>query len=199
MKIEGRDIARRFTFAYFIHHISIANRPIVIHRNAENVVARQSGHLDVEACHFVIYFLAAFVVVESGLPGTHRVDKRAVLGKNFHFRVHQLLMRLGLIDHAGELDSAWLISPVILDEYLFIPYLCLDGKSRTEPLDGFRHGEPIEADMDGKALEVVGDEVNGVFRLHVAQGGKSCCQRHASESQVACREAEADTHIYNNV
>ena len=199
MNIEGRDVARRFPSAHTVHLIAKASSPIVVHRNAEDVVAGQSGDLYAVARHVVVHFLAAPVVVEGGLSGTDRVDERAVFGQKFHLRVHQVLTRPGIADHAGEPDGARLVARVVLHKNLFLLDFHLDGLSLTESFDGLRHRETIEADVDGKGLEVVGDEVDGVFRLHVAQSGECVGERFASEGQVASHGAEAETYIYNNV
>ena len=199
MNIEGRDVARRFPSAHTVHLIAKAGSPIVVHRNAEDVVAGQSGHLQGVAWHVVVHLASASVEVESALPGTHRVDERAVFGQEFHLRVHQILARPGIADHAGELDGAWLVARVVLHKDLLLLDFHLDGLSLTESFDSLHHGETIEADVDGKGLEVVCDEVDGVFRLHVAEDGECRGERFAAEGQVAGREAQAETYIYNKV
>ena len=199
MNIEGRDVARRFPSAHTVHLIAKAGSPVVVHRNAEDVVAGQSGHLYVVARRVVVHLPAAIVVVEGGLSGTHRVDERAVFGQKFHLRVHQVLARPGIADRSGEPDGARLVARVVLHKNLLLLDFHLDGLSLAEPFDGLRHRKTIEADVDGKGLEVVGDEVDGVFRLHVAQSGECVGERFASEGQVARREAQPETYIYNNV
>ena len=53
--------------------------------------------------------------------------------------------------------------------------------------------------MDGKLVEVVGDEVDGVVRLDVAEGGKCRGERFAAEVEVAGHSDEVEANIYNNV
>ena len=53
--------------------------------------------------------------------------------------------------------------------------------------------------MYGQGLEVVGNEVDIVLRLHVAQSGECIGERFAAEGQITSREAEGETRIYNNV
>ena len=53
--------------------------------------------------------------------------------------------------------------------------------------------------MYGQGLEVVGNEVDIVLRLHVAQSGECIGKRFAAKTQVTSRETEGETYIYNNV
>ena len=65
------------------------------------------------------------------------------------------------------------IVPIVLDEYLLTFYLYLHRLSLAETFDGSRHGESVEAGIYRQMVEVVHNEIDGVPRIHVAQGCES--------------------------
>ena len=132
MKIEGRHVARRFPSAHTVQHIIVADGTIVVHRNAEDIVPRQGGHLYVVAWRIVVHLSATTVVVEGRLSGTDRVDEYAVFTEEFHLCIHQILARPSIADNAGKFDGTRFVSLVILNEDFLPSYLCLDRKSRTD-------------------------------------------------------------------